>query len=306
MNIALVSPYDYAHPGGANTHVALLTREFLRRGHRVKIVAPSSKSVESLGVDNFVRLGMPIPIPANGSLARVSFSVWLSPKIKALLRAEQFDVIHLHEPLTSLLSLAVLHHSRSLNIGTFHSFWQGTKRFQGFKRLVRPYFDRLHGRIAVSPPAGQFIGKLFPAQYEVIPNPVDRRPLRPPGPTPPTVRRRQDQHPLRRADGEAQGLQVSPGGLQPPQVGLPEHPAAGGDLPDAGQGVLRHHRRAQPPGRGLLPGLLRRAAAVPPGGPRLLCAQRRQRELRHGADGGHGRGPARRRDEQRGLRLRGR
>ena len=173
MNIALVSPYDYAYPGGANTHIALLTREFLRRGHRVKIVAPSSKSADTMGVENFVRLGIPIPIPANGSLARISFSVWLTPKVKALLKAEQFDVIHLHEPLTSLLSLAVLRNSRSLNIGTFHSFWTGTKRFQGFKHLVRPYFDRLHGRIAVSPPAGQFISRLFPAQYEVIPNPVD-------------------------------------------------------------------------------------------------------------------------------------
>ena len=173
MNIALVSPYDYAHPGGANNHIALLTREFLRRGHTVKIVAPSSKSAETLGVENFVRLGVPIPIPANGSLARVSFSVWLNPKIKALLKAEQFDVIHLHEPLVSLLSLAVLRNSRSLNIGTFHSFWQGTRRFQGVKHLLQPHFDRLHGRIAVSPPAGQFINRLFPAEYEVIPNPVD-------------------------------------------------------------------------------------------------------------------------------------
>ena len=173
MNIALVSPYDYAHPGGANNHIALLSREFVRRGHRVTIAAPSSRSPEHLGVDNFVRLGVPIPIPANGSLARVSFSVWLNPKIKALLKAEQFDVIHLHEPLTSLLSLAVLRNSRTLNIGTFHSFWQGTKRFQGFKQLVRPHFDRLHGRIAVSQPAAQFIGKLFPAEYEIIPNPVD-------------------------------------------------------------------------------------------------------------------------------------
>lgn len=173
MNIALVSPYDYAYPGGANTHIALLTREFLRRGHRVKIVAPSSKSADTLGVENFVRLGVPIPIPANGSLARVSFSLWLTPKVKALLRAEQFDVIHLHEPLASLLSLAVLRNSRSLNIGTFHSFWTGARRFKGVKPLLRPYFDMLHGRIVVSPPAGQFLDRLFPSEHEVIPNPVD-------------------------------------------------------------------------------------------------------------------------------------
>jgi phosphatidylinositol alpha-mannosyltransferase len=174
MKIALVSPYDFAYPGGANAHVSLLTREFLKRGHSVKIIAPSSKAVETLGVENFVRLGVPIPIPANGSLARVSFSFWLIPKVKTLLANENFDVIHFHEPMASFLSLVVLKHSRALNIGTFHSFWpKPTNRHKFLKPFLQPYFDRLHGKIVVSEPAGDFIQKVFPSEYAIIPNPID-------------------------------------------------------------------------------------------------------------------------------------
>ena len=174
MKIGLVSPYDFAYPGGANAHVSLLTREFLKRGHSVKIIAPSSKSVEMLGVENFIRLGVPIPIPANGSLARVSFSFWLTPKVKHLLETENFDVIHLHEPMASVLSLVVLKHSRALNIGTFHSFWpKPTYRHKFLKPFLQSHFDRLHGKIAVSKPASEFINKIFPSNYEIIPNPID-------------------------------------------------------------------------------------------------------------------------------------
>ena len=44
MKIALVSPYDWAYPGGVTSHIACLSDEFQRMGHRTTIIAPSSRT----------------------------------------------------------------------------------------------------------------------------------------------------------------------------------------------------------------------------------------------------------------------
>ncbi len=49
MKIALVSPYDFAYPGGVVNHISSLEREFTRLGHEVKIIAPASKAVHTIG-----------------------------------------------------------------------------------------------------------------------------------------------------------------------------------------------------------------------------------------------------------------
>ena len=70
MKIALVSPYDYAHPSGVNLHVSALAEDFTRVGHDVKILAPSSRPHETQQNGNITTLGRPIPIRASGSIVR--------------------------------------------------------------------------------------------------------------------------------------------------------------------------------------------------------------------------------------------
>ncbi|GAH88313.1 unnamed protein product, partial [marine sediment metagenome] len=47
MKIALVSPYDFAYPGGVTLHISYLERYFTRMGHEVKVIAPASKAISS-------------------------------------------------------------------------------------------------------------------------------------------------------------------------------------------------------------------------------------------------------------------
>ena len=173
MKIALVSPYDFAHPGGVTAHIVHLADKFSEYGHAVKILAPSSKSSKSLNSDKLIPLGYPVPVPSNGSVARISLSPWLVPKVKALLAVEDFDVVHVHNPYTPLLPLIALRYSRSVNVATFHGFHEEAKRYRIRKRILRGSFDKIHGFIAVSPPVKEFMNHYYEADYNVIPNSID-------------------------------------------------------------------------------------------------------------------------------------
>src|SRR5262249_52362084 len=113
------------------------------------------------------------PIPANGSIARISLSPDLGRTIKAILRTERFDVIHLHEPLVPTVPWLVLRASTVPNIGTFHAFGDYSGYYTMTRPILRPFFKRLDGRIAVSPSARDFVSDYFDAEFEIIPNGVD-------------------------------------------------------------------------------------------------------------------------------------
>ena len=123
MKIALVCPYDFAHPGGVRDHVAHLDQQFRRAGHDVRILAPSSDSeaAETPASGHLYSLGRVTPIPANGSVARITLSLRLSKRIKDILHHERFDVVHVHEPLMPSLPISVVRFCSSLTIGTFHA-----------------------------------------------------------------------------------------------------------------------------------------------------------------------------------------
>ena len=172
IKIGLISPYDHAFHGGVADHISKLADQFRGWGHSVRIIAPCS-APQAIVDDDFIPMGRPVPVPSGGSIARVSFSVWLRPRIKALLQREAFDVIHLHEPMAgfvTLNTLSVANSVDSVKIGTFHTN-RGTPLYKvGAVRLGLPYFRRLNGRIAVSQTAYQFINRHFPGDYQIIPN----------------------------------------------------------------------------------------------------------------------------------------
>jgi phosphatidylinositol alpha-mannosyltransferase len=174
MKIALVSPYDFAYPGGVAEHVRHLASEFRKLGHEVHILAPSSASPSSVPTEPFLhRIGRVVPIPANGSVARIELSLRAYPQVKRLLREHEFDIIHLHEPLMPALPPTVLRHSKATNVGTFHAFHRSNFAYFYAKLVAQPLFNKLHGLIAVSNPARDFVAEYFPGDYRIIPNGVD-------------------------------------------------------------------------------------------------------------------------------------
>ena len=175
MKIALVSPYDFAHPGGVVNHISPLERYLTRMGHEVKVIAPASRTITDFG-DRFIPIGKPVPIPSSDSIIRVPISLRLGPDIKRVLAREKFDIIHLHEPFMPMLCSAVLRFSNTVNVGTFHAS-QGKPGYNWGKPIstwmIRRRVQNLHGRIAVSTVAMDYALKYIPGDYEIIPNGID-------------------------------------------------------------------------------------------------------------------------------------
>ena len=176
MKVALVSPYDWRHPGGVNTHLRILARELRDRGHEVRILAPASGPVRDEGV---IVIGRPYPVATAGTVVRISLNPRLGRKVQDTLASEQFDVIHMHEPMMPVLPMHVLRHARNVLpevviVGTFHATRDGGNRLYSYsRRLLKRWFRHLDGKIAVSPPAAQYVSRYFPGFYNIIPNGID-------------------------------------------------------------------------------------------------------------------------------------
>ncbi|GAC1323277.1 MAG: glycosyltransferase family 4 protein [Chloroflexota bacterium] len=176
MKIGLVSPYDFAYPGGVTEHVTHLAAQFMARGHDVHIIAPSSGDQSDPGLSvgaPIHRIGRVMSVPANGSVARITLSVRSYLQVKRLLQEHRFDLLHVHEPMMPALPLTVLRHSNTANIGTFHAYRNTALTYFYSKPILRQFFRKLDGHIVVSNAARAFVGQYFRADYRVIPNGID-------------------------------------------------------------------------------------------------------------------------------------
>jgi phosphatidylinositol alpha-mannosyltransferase len=123
-------------------------------------------------------------------VARLGFSPRSFAQIKQIVRQEAFDIIHLHEPLAPGLNWQVLmqtrHLPRTALVGTFHAYHDQPHWFYRHGHpMLKPFFRRLDGLIAVSGAARRFAGQFFPADYQLIPNGINLPRFDRPGPAPP-------------------------------------------------------------------------------------------------------------------------
>jgi phosphatidyl-myo-inositol alpha-mannosyltransferase len=173
MNVCLVSPYDYSHPGGVSEHVRHLAEELRDRDHRVTVMAPSTELDDDHGIPDYIRIGRSVPVPGNGSVARIALSFHLARRVRGLLDEHAFDVVHYHEPLSPALPITTLRFHKGANVGTFHAYARRNLGYYYARPFLARYFKRLHSCIAVSAPARDFVSRYFPGDYHIVPNGID-------------------------------------------------------------------------------------------------------------------------------------
>jgi phosphatidylinositol alpha-mannosyltransferase len=171
MHIGVVCPYSWDIPGGVQAHVRDLAEELIERGHTVSVLAPGDDDMPGLP-PYVVVAGKAVPIPYNGSVARVQFGIVSAARVRRWLRDGNFDVVHVHEPAAaSLPLLACMIHDGPL-VATFHMARTRSRFLSMFDNVLQPFLEKLSGRIAVSPAARKVIVEHLGADAVVIPNGV--------------------------------------------------------------------------------------------------------------------------------------
>lgn len=173
MKIAAVTPYDLAVPGGVNRQVLLLSQRLRQCGHAVDIFGPASAGGDALPAGVTV-IGRAVRLPFGNTDTRISFSPWTGSQVRSVLEAGQYDVVHLHEPLTPMVPLQFLGNSESLNVGTFHGATRiGRQLYRLLMPVLQPWARRLHVCVAASPTALAHVERYLDGPWTVVPNGVD-------------------------------------------------------------------------------------------------------------------------------------
>jgi phosphatidylinositol alpha-mannosyltransferase len=171
MRIGMVCPYSFDVPGGVQSHVLQLAEVMRARHHDVSVLAPSSPHVDL--PQYVVSGGRAVPIPYNGSVARLRFGPATHRKVKRWLADGNFDVLHLHEPNAPSLSMLALMIAEGPIVATFHTSTTKSLTLSFFEPILRPWHEKIVGRIAVSDLARRWQMEALGSDAVEIPNGVD-------------------------------------------------------------------------------------------------------------------------------------
>ncbi|MGH3543923.1 MAG: glycosyltransferase family 4 protein, partial [Mycobacterium sp.] len=171
MRIGMVCPYSFDVPGGVQSHVLQLAEVMRARGQNVSVLAPSSPHVSL--PDYVVSAGKAVPIPYNGSVARLQFSPAVHGRVRRWLADGDFDVLHLHEPNAPSLSMWALRVAEGPIVATFHASTTKSLTLSVFQGVLRPWHEKIVGRIAVSDLARRWQMEALGSDAVEIPNGVD-------------------------------------------------------------------------------------------------------------------------------------
>ncbi|WP_029430411.1 glycosyltransferase family 4 protein [Blastococcus sp. URHD0036] len=171
MRIGIVCPYKWDRPGGVQYHVRDLADTLRGLGHHVEILTPAEHEA-SLPAEHVTFAGRTVPIPYNGSMASVQFGPISAARVRRWLREGHFDVVHVHDPAPPSIGLLVLMIAKGPIVATFHAATVRSKFLSAWGPVIRPWLERISGRIAVSDFARRLQVEHLGGDAVVIPNGV--------------------------------------------------------------------------------------------------------------------------------------
>jgi phosphatidyl-myo-inositol alpha-mannosyltransferase len=106
-------------------------------------------------------------------VSRLQFNPGVYGKVRRWLVEGEFDVLHLHEPNAPSLSMWALRIAEGPIVATFHTSTTKSLTLSVFQGMLRPWHEKIVGRIAVSDVARRWQMEALGTDAVEIPNGVD-------------------------------------------------------------------------------------------------------------------------------------
>jgi phosphatidylinositol alpha-mannosyltransferase len=114
----------------------------------VSVLAPADEDADL--PPYVVPAGRALPLPYNGSVARIAFGPVSTARVRRWLSRGNFDVLHVHEPMTLSLSLLAVLSARGPVVATFHTAMTRSRVLSAGAGLLQLVVEKITARIAVS------------------------------------------------------------------------------------------------------------------------------------------------------------
>ena len=168
--IGIVCPYSWDVPGGVRSHVADLALTLQSKGYEVSVLAPV-EDPDTLP-DYVFDGGRPIAVSYNGAVARLSFGVRATRRVRQWIREGNFDIVHIHEPVAPSSSLLTCWAARGPLVATWHSSTDRSRILSAGYYVAQTAMEKIRGRIAVSEAARETLVRHIGGDAVLIPNGV--------------------------------------------------------------------------------------------------------------------------------------
>ncbi len=241
MKIGIVNPYSWDVPGGVGFHIRDLALKLRSRGHDVRVLTPSTSDDLPEWITS---AGSSVSIPFNGSVANISIKPKALARTRRWLADNDFDVVHVHEPVVPSVSMAAAMLSSAPLVGTFHAALGRSVSRAIASAPMRLYMERIGVRIAVSEEARRTLIEHHGGDAVIIPNGVETASFRTAQPLDQWVAT--DERPvivfLGRLDEPRKGLGIFAGAIERVLEAIPGARfliAGRGDAPDIRAAVAR-------------------------------------------------------------------
>jgi len=181
VKVGIVVPYSWSFWGAVIEHAELQAQALQRLGIETRTIMGNDPPGSFTRIlhprlgrhghppPDVIPVGRSVIVPANDSLPNIILSPTAVPRIRRVLEQEQFDILHLHEPMTPAICVATLAFARTPVVATWHASGP-----IGWMKAGLPLWgflmDRIDYRIAVSEPARQTIARWIPGEWEIVPN----------------------------------------------------------------------------------------------------------------------------------------